>query len=144
MSYNPHVSGDGVTLRASTVSIGTSYDSSPTAFRTQNWNQLILFCDLTLNTATDVRIKLEFASPVGDATPAFNDWFQQTYADTANAASASGVETVPLNRLEWQLTATGRYALPVPMNYKWGRASAQTTSGPGSTTLSIYATEGLA
>lgn len=144
MSFNPHVSRDGAIVRFSATAIGTSYDASPTALRTQNWNQVILFCDLTLNTATDVRIKIEFASPTGDAAPVTADWHLQTFADTANATYSGGTESVPLRGLEWILPATGRYALPIPMNYKWIRASAKTTGGPGTTTLQIYATEGMA
>ncbi len=144
MSYIPQVSRDGVTLRASTLAIGTSYDASPTALRAQNWNQLQLFLDLTLATATDVRVKIEFASPVGDATPAAGDWFQQSEADSGAATRSGLTSALPLRVLEWVLPATGKFILPVQLNYKWVRVSAKTTGGPGATTLAVFATQGLA
>lgn len=144
MSYIPQVSAGYVTLRAATTALSSAYDSSPTALKLQNWNQLELFFDLTLSTATDVRVKVEFASPQGDATPAASDWFQMGYADLASASSSGGSTVVPLNDLIWQITATKKINLPIQANYKWVRVSAKTTGGPGSTTLAIYATQGMA
>lgn len=144
MSYNPHVSADPVTLRLAATAISTSYDSSPTALRMQNWNQVVLFCNLTLDTATDVRLKVEVASPTGDSSPAAGDWHQYSSLDIASASASGGVSTVPNYGLELKLTATGKYAIPLPCNFKWLRVSAKTTGGPGSTTLLVVASQGLA
>lgn len=151
MSWRPHSSKDPQTIRASTLALATSFDASPTEARMQGWNQALLFCDLTLNTATDVHIKIEFASPpdtggiIGDTAPVAGDWYQQTYADTANAVGSAGTtEAVPLRQLDWVLSATGRYALPVQCNFKWIRVSAKTTGGPGSSTLKVILQQGNA
>lgn len=151
MSWRPHASKDPQVIRASTLALSTSFDAAPTEARMQGWNQAILFCDLTLATATDVRIKVEFASPkdvggiVGDTAPGATDWYQQTYGDTPNATGSAGtVEAVPVRALEWTLSASGRYALPIQCNYKWIRVSAKTTGGPGATTLGIILQQGNA
>ncbi len=152
MSNDPIVSRDPTTLRLAATAIASSYDASPAVLRTQGWNQAIIYCDLTLNTATDVRLKVEFASPpvalglngAGSDTPATGDWFRQTYADSAAAAGSGLEETCPVRCLELILPATGRYAIPVQLNYKYMRVSAKTTGAPGSTTLLIYATVGRA
>lgn len=142
MANEPIISRDPTTLRLSTVAIASSYDASPVALRMQGWNQAVLFCDLTLNTATDVRIKVEVASPVGDTAPVEADWYQQTASGSATATTGS--ESVPVLAVEWTLQATGKYALPFPVNYKWIRASAKTTGAPGSTTLAIVCSQGRA
>lgn len=138
-----HVSQDYITARASTVAIGTSYDASPTALRIQNWNQLQLYCDLFLATATDVRVKVEFAVPQGNDTPVAADWYFHSYLDTAAATGTGLTKAVPLLQTEWIMSATGRYVISLPVNAKWFRVTAKTTAGPGLTTLKILATQGI-
>lgn len=150
MSYNP-ATQSRQTLRASTTAITTSYDSSPAELRVNNQNQLILYCDLALNTATSVEIQVDFATPAEgtnvsgrDASPASSDWFTRTYLDAAAATASSGTMTVPTRKMTFQLVETGRYEIPIPMMGKWVRVRAKTTLGPGTTTLSIVGAEGLA
>lgn len=145
MSYNPAVQSRQV-LRASSVSIGTGYDASPTELRVNNQNTIMLYCDLTLNTATSAEIQVDFATPAEgtnlgarDDTPASGDWFTRAI----EGSPSSGV--VAMSNKTFQLTATGRYEIPVtPVMGKWFRVRAKTTGGPGSTTLSIVGVEGLA
>lgn len=142
MSYVPQVSRDPYNIRPSTMAIATTYDASPNALRMQNWNQLILLCDMTLNTATSVEIKVQFASPAGDGTPASGDWFDQAYEEAATVASA--VAPVPVSTKVYRMTATGKLRIAIPVCDKWVRVVAKTTGGPGSTTLSITAAQGMA
>ena len=144
MSFNPHVSADPATLRLASTAIATSYDSSPTALRMQNWNRLTLFCDLTLATATSVELRIEAASPTGDSTPAAGDWFAIGTSNVSGLTVSSGVATVPVGATIIQLALTDKYAIAINnCNYKWVRVKAKTTGGPGATTLAITATQGL-
>jgi hypothetical protein len=108
----------------------------------QNWNQLILMCNLTLNTATSVEIKVQVASPSGDDVPASGDWYDLAAQGSPTVASA--VATYPMSTAVYQMTATGKLAIPVPCCYKFVRVLAKTTGAVGTTTLAIYATQGMA
>ncbi len=141
MSYNPHVSRDGKLLRASTLQIVSgTYDvaAASNTFRQQNWNKLVLLCDMTLNTATSVEIKVQVASPAGDDVPASTDWYDLP----SEGAATAGVSVV--SPKVWSMTATGKLAISVDTCHKWVRALAKTTGTVGTTTLSIFATQGLA
>lgn len=144
MSYNPQVSRDGVTLRASTLALADgTYDATPAELRMQNWNQLMLFCTLTKDAGTtSAEIKVQVASPAGDDAPAAADWHDLAYQDTPAVASA--VASLPMCSLVYRMTATGKLAIPVQCNYKWLRVAAKTTGAVGTTTLAIYATQGMA
>lgn len=147
MSANIQVSDDPIVVRPSSLSITTSFDASPTAVDMRGWNQAMLFCDLTLNTATDVRIQIEAASPVsgpGGATiaPVAADWHSVGYLDTGSATGTT-TKLVPYAVLELQLAASGRYVFPLPTNYKYLRFKAKTTAGPGSTTLKLMVSQGI-
>jgi hypothetical protein len=137
-----HVSEDPIVMRPTATAIGTSYDASPLGFACNDFNQLILECDLTLATATDVRIQIEEASPArgpqgATIAPAAGDWFTVAVADSASATAAGVIESLVYRQLEIVLPATGRYTLAFPLNYKFIRVKAKTTGGPGATTLKI-------
>ena len=148
MSYNPQVGGCEKTLRSSATAIGTSYDTPDAdtpVLRQQNWNQLILHCNLSLATATSVEIKVQVANPAEDsAAPVFGSalWFDLPY-NTAGTITA-GEAVVPTGSLVYRMTATGKIAVSVPCAYKYVRVLAKTTAGPGATTLAITASQGLA
>lgn len=145
MAYNPSVAATAKVLRASTLQIvNGTYDvaSEQNTLRQQNNNQLILLCDMTLNTATSVDIRVQVASPAGDQVPVAADWFDLPYT-TAGVITA-GVANVPIGSMVWNMTATGKLAISVPTCHKWIRALAKTTGAVGTTTLSITATQGLA
>jgi len=150
MSYIPQVSGDPKVLRSGALT-GSFVNSL--ALKTNMWNQVILFLDVTLDTATDVRIQLQAASPVKtqqypiiDVEPSAGstDWCDIAFQDGANASTASAITTVPLTTFEIKLTVSGRYAFPLPVNYQWIRAKAKATGTVGNATLSIKATTGMA
>lgn len=144
MSYKPSVARTAKVLRASTLQIvNGTYDvaSEQNTLRQQNNNQLVLLCDMTLNTATSVEIKIQCANQSGDEVPVAADWFDLPYT-TAGTITA-GVALVPIGTLVYQMTATGKLAISVPTCYKWIRALAKTTGAVGTTTLSITATQGL-
>jgi hypothetical protein len=139
---NVHVSADPITLRASATSITTSYDAAPTEVPCNDYNQLVLECDLTLATATDVRIQVETANPArgpngASIAPASSDWFAVTEVDAATIVPSGATISVPYRQLEITLTASGRYSIPIPISYKFVRVKAKTTGGPGATTLAI-------
>jgi hypothetical protein len=148
VSYIPQVTSDPKTLRSGALT--SAFDSSPSTIRTQNCNQIIFFFDVTLSTATDVRVRLDAASPavangtVLDAEPASGstEWAQVTGAESGSASG--GVVSVPIDALELVFTATGKYAYPLPACYKWMRARAKGTGTLGSAALTITATTGMA
>lgn len=142
----PTVNDDPAPLRLSTLAIGTSFDAAPVPIPTKGFNQLVLLCDLTLNTATDVLIRVDVACTNGTTAPATGstEWHELALLDTAASVGAAGVETVPARVQEFQLLASGRYAIPLACAYKWIRVRAKTTGGPGSTTLGIKAIQGYA
>jgi hypothetical protein len=145
MSYNPSVAATAKVLRPSTLQIvNGTYDiaAEQNTLRQQNNNQLVLLCDLTLNTATSVEIKVQVASQAGDAVPEAADWFDLAYSGSPSVAAA--VATFPMASAVYQMTATGKLAIPIPTCYKWIRALAKTTGAVGSTTLAITATQGMA
>jgi hypothetical protein len=145
MSYNPSVAATYKVLRPSTLQIvNGTYDiaAEQNTLRQQNNNQLVLMCDLTLNTATSVEIKIQVAHAVDDIIPAAADWYDLAYSGSATVAAA--VATIPLSTGVYQMTATGKLAIPVPTCYRWIRALAKTTGAVGSTTLEIRATQGMA
>ena len=137
-----HVSEDPIALRASTTAISTSFDSSPTAVTCNDFNQLVLECDLTLNTATDVRIQVEAANPArgpngATVAPVTADWFPICAADGSTASGSGATIALTYRNLEIVLPATGKYSIALPLAYKFIRVKAKTTAGPGSTTLAI-------
>lgn len=150
MSYNPQVGGCEIPLRASSTSLSTSFETPDgttrgVPLRMGNWNQLVLFCDLALNTATSAEIKIQVANPKDDAAApaaASTLWFDLPY-QTAGTITA-GVATVPTGSYAPSLSATGKVAISVPCDYKYVRVLAKTTAGPGTTTLAITASQGLA
>jgi len=145
MSYNPSVAETKKVLRPSTLQIvNGTYDvaDAQNTLRQQNNNQLILECNLTLNTATSVEIKIQTANPAGDTLPVAADWFDLPYATAGTITT--GIATVPVGSLVYQMTATGKISISVPTCCKWIRALAKTTGAVGSTTLVITATQGLA
>jgi hypothetical protein len=137
-----HTSEDPIVMRAGTTAIGTSFDASPAVFSCNGFNQLILECDLTLNTATDVRIQVDVANPARGPNgayiaPATSDWFVVSAADGATASGSGAIIALTHRNLEIVLAATGRYSIAIPLSYKFIRVRAKTTAGPGSTTLEI-------
>lgn len=148
MSYIPQVSGDPKALRSG--SLTTGFDTDITALKTQNWNRAVFFFDVTLDTATDIRVRVEAASPtrtpgkILDEEPAAASTEWHAIAATEAGSASGGVLTVPVDALEWKFTATGRYCVPLDVNYQWVRAKAKATGTVGSATLAIKATTGLA
>jgi hypothetical protein len=140
MSHRPTISNDPVLLRSGAVT--TSYVAS-TPLKMKGWNQCVLMMDMVLNTATDVRVKVEVANPLGDATPVTADWMPLGVLDIAAAVPATSVYAVPLRGIELTLTATDKYTYAFLCAYKWVRVSVKTTAGPGSTTLSVTAVQAL-
>lgn len=140
--YHPHVSSDPITVRAA-AALTTSFVES-SAFRAQDWNQLVLLCTFTLGSATDARIQVEVASPAGDSAPVAADWHPVTYLDSSAAAVSGSTVSVPIRRLEYVLSATDTYAIPLPLNYKWYRIRVKATSSGTGTSLTVLATTGLA
>lgn len=150
MSYIPQVSGDPKTLRSGALT--TAFDSSPAAIRMQNWNQAVFYLDVALDTATDVRVRFDVATPavttgaVIDTEPdaSSSAWYQLPSNDGANTTVATGVQTVPQTIFEAKYTVSGRYVLPLQMNYKWVRCRAKATGTVGSATLGVNITQGMA
>ena len=134
-------------MRLAATAITTSYDTPDAdtqVLRMGNWNQLILFCNLTLATATSVEIKLQVANPANDEVPAYDSalWFDLPYSTAGTITSGEAV--VPIGSLVYRMTATGKVAPSFPCAYKFVRVLAKTTGGPGATTLAITASQGLA
>lgn len=150
MSYNPQVGGCEIPLRATGTSLSTSFETPNgttrgVPLRMGNWNQLILFCDLTLATATSAEIKVQVANPKDDKDPpaaASALWFDVPYQTAGTIAS--GVATVPTATYAPSFAATGKWAVSIPCAYKFVRVLAKTTAGPGATTLAVTASQGLA
>lgn len=150
MSYNIQVSPDRKTLRSGALT--SAFDLAPSALKTQAWNQTVYFFDVTLDTATDVRVRFDVATPatvpnqILDVEPATgsSEWFQLPYQDNGSGSTTSAVTTVPLTVFELKFTVSGRYAYPLPVNYMWTRARAKATGTVGSATLSIKASTGQA
>jgi hypothetical protein len=142
-----HTSEDPIPLRPVATAIGTSFDASPAYFSCNDFNQLILECDLSLATATDVRIVVEAANPsrgpVGATIdPVTADWFPISAADGSTASGSGATLALTYRNLEIVLPATGRYSIALPLCYKFVRVKAKTTGGPGATTLKINGTFG--
>lgn len=112
--------------------------------RLQNWNQLVVYMDLTLDTATDARVRFDVCSIGGDSAPVEADWYALPWQDGAGTSITAGVCTVPAYVYEVKLTASGKYALPLPCNYKWVRVKCKATGVAGAATLGIYVTTGMA
>lgn len=158
MAYIPQVSADPKSLRGGTSSISsaltTSFDTSTVHLRCQNWNQVVLYFNVNLDVATDVRVRIDVATPASssasgtpmEADPADTDasWYPLAYQDNSSLSVASSVATVSVDVLELKFSTTGTYAYPLPVNYKYLRARAKCNGGPGAATLSITATTGLA
>lgn len=153
MSYNPQVGGCEIPVRASGTSLSTSFETPDgttrgVPIRLGNWNQLLLHCDVTLNTATSVEVKIQAANPKDDSTAtgapaaASTLWFDLPY-QTAGTITA-GLATVPTGSYAPQFTATGRWIVSVPCAYKFVRVLAKTTGGPGTTTLTVTASQAMA
>ena len=140
MSYNPHVSRDPITVRSG--ALATSFDAAPVSVRAQNWNQFVFYVDLTLGTASDARIQFDVCSPSGDGEPASGDWTSLMWQDGAATSIAGGVCTVSGYIYEIKIATTGKYAIPLPCNYKWVRVRAKATGGTA--TLGITLTTGMA
>ncbi len=150
MAYNI-VTGARQTLRLSTLQIvQDTYDTAPTEIKVQGWNQVVLYCDLALNTATSVEIQVQVAAPadvpgqIKDAAPASGDWHTLAYIDTALAAGTTGTKQIPVRLREYQLPATNKYAIELPIAAKWMRVRAKTTGAVGTTTLAIIGQQGMA
>lgn len=150
MSYNPQVGGCEIPVRLAATSLSTSFETPDgttrgVPIRMQNWNQLILFCDLTLATATSAEIKVQVANPKDDKDPPAASsalWYDLPY-QTAGTITA-GVATVPTGAYAPSLSATGKTTISIPCAFKYVRVLAKTTAGPGATTLAITASQGLA
>lgn len=147
MSYIPQVSGDPKELRSGAL---TGSFVNTLALKTQMWNQVVLFIDATLDSATDIRIRIEAASPtrtpgkILDDEPSAGSSEWHSIAFQGGATEAAGVASVPVETFEIVLTASGRKAFPLPVNYQWIRCSAKATGTVGSATLTIKATTGMA
>lgn len=147
MGLNYHASEDPIALRLSTASIATSFDATPIEIMCNDFNQLIMNCDLSLATATDVRIQVDAANPArgpngARIAPVTADWFTVAVADGATASGATNTETLTYRKQELKIEATGKYAIALPLCYRYIRVRAKTTAGPGATTLAITGTFG--
>lgn len=152
MAYNPAVQSTQV-LRASGTAIGTSYDAAPVELRIQNQNRVALYCNLNLNTATDVLIQVDVATPANgpglanEPAPVAADWYplSETNISGLTVGGTPVTITAPYGQLTIQLTQTGKYAIVLDDVFgKYMRVRAKTTGGPGTTTLSIIGVQGLA
>lgn len=147
MSYNPSVAATYKVLRPSTLLIvNGTYDgaTAQNTLRQQNQNQLVLLCDLTLNTATSAEVKVQVAHAVDDLVPAAADWFDMGAADISGATLTTSTATFPIRAGIYTMLATGKIAIPIPTCYRWIRVLAKTTGPVGTTTLAITATQGMA
>lgn len=148
MSYIPQVSKDPKSLRSGALTSG--FDSEPTPLKCQNWNQAVLYFTVVLDTATDVRVRLEACSPtptpgaILDETPAAASAEWASIVATETGTASGGVLTFGVDALELKFATAGTYAYPLPLNYQWVRAKAKATGTVGSSTLAIRATTGMA
>jgi hypothetical protein len=92
---------------------------------THQYNQLTLLVDFTIGSLTDVLIKVEFSD---DGT---------TYFQEHNKTVSSGITTFNAN--EYKLTATGKVAIGIPVNYRFIKISAVGTGTVTSSSLAIDA-----
>jgi hypothetical protein len=143
-----HTSEDPVPLRPVATAIATTYDASPAAFSFNDFNTVALEIDLTLATATDVRIMVELANPARGpngayVAPVAADWYPISVAGTATAATP--ITSVPYQQREITITATGKYTVVLNgLIGKFIRVKAKTTGGPGATTLGVDGVFGAA
>lgn len=149
MAYHPQIAADGKVLRAIGKALSTSYDADPiTELRIGNWNQLVLLCDLVKDAGTTtVEIKVQVASPNaapsnGALAPVAADWFDLCLNGTPSIAA--GIANVPINTTVYQMSVTGKIAIPIPVCYKFVRVLAKTTGAAGTSTLVVTATYGMA
>lgn len=135
------VSHDGKELRASTTSLGTSYDSADViTYRMQNWNQLLLFCTVAGFDATSVEIKVQAALTAGDVAP--TSWFDLPAEDSPVTDATTA--TFPVRAKIYQMLGDGTLLIGVPACFKWVRVVGKRTDGTTATTLAITAQQGNA
>ena len=135
MGFRPQVSQDTKATVRSAAVLTTSYVAASVELDLQNWNQLVLLLDFTKGASTGFTIKLEFSDK--DRL----DWFQETAIGSSTIAA--NIATTPVYQNEYTFSETGKYALPVPVNYRYVRISSKALTAAGGTVLAIYATQGL-
>lgn len=118
--------------------------------KVQNMNQAVLYIAATLGSATSFEIQVDVANPPDgaqawiDATPAGADWYPVCFIDSAAATGSAGSKQVPVRSREYQLLASGNYAIELPVSAKWMRVRTKCTGVITGATLSVIGQEGLA
>lgn len=133
MSAISSISRDPITLRPVATAIGTTFDAAPVEMQCAEFNRLTLLCTMVLNTATNVILRIEVATPAtgpngATVAPVAADWHILQILDPADGSFAEIAPT---------MTASGSYAFPLEINSQYVRVSAKTTLGPGTTTLLV-------
>ncbi len=96
----------------------------------REYNQLVLFLDLTLGLLTSIDVKVEFAPYVSAAS-----YYQET--DEVSSV-ASNVDTRAVNQVVHRFSATGKYRLVIPLLDEVAKVS---IIGNGTVTNSLAAIE---
>lgn len=136
MGYRPQVSQDTAITVRSAAALTTSYVTASQILDLQNWNQLVLLLDFTVGSSTGFSLKVE----VSDYNQ--SNWYALTSIGTATISTE--VATIPVYAAEHTFAAaTKKYALPLPINYRYMRVSVKALTSGTNTSLAILATQGL-
>jgi hypothetical protein len=126
-----------VTLRAAAIPT-TSYVLS-TAVTTLMANQIVFNVDVTIGTATAVKVKALFSNS-GNVSNSL-EWFTEPITDTSTV-SGSEVQQNVYERV-YTMTTSGRLAIPVGVKAKWACMAVQGAGTLTSTTVSVMANVGV-
>lgn len=144
MSYKAQTAIDAITLRSAAV-LTTSYvipsrplpDGTTTqaGINIADWNQLVLYVQATLGSATDIRIRVEYS-------PDNSTWFAQTALDIGTPASS--LVDGDLARVEYVIESTDNFVLPIPAAYRYMRIQCKATASGSGTSLTVQLAPGIA
>lgn len=127
LSYKLHTVRSSAILTTSYVAHTINLDSD--AYDLKTINQLILLVDFTKGSLTTAEFKIEF-SPNG------TDWYQEVAESTS-----AGVITETL--VERQISATGKYRIPVAIKDRYVRVSVKGTGTVTNSLMSVSAVTGI-
>lgn len=121
------INNDSSTIRASAV-LTSSYVAA-TDIDCQNASQVYIYLNYTKGDETSCEVKVEYS--YDDTT-----YFQET-AVTTGATAALTIST-------YQMTATGKFVLQIPIMARWLRISVKASAGTPTGTLAIVEQRGNA
>lgn len=128
-----------VTLRAASIPT-TSYVLS-TAITTLMANQITFNCDVTIGSATNIKVKALFSNDGNTSNTLL--WFTEAVVDNSSFTVVSTELQSNVYERVYTFTTNARVSIPVPVKAKWACAAVIGVGTLTSSTVAIMANVGV-